>query len=103
MTVLDWLRQRSPAPPRRLTDRIGEVLGRRGHADSRDAPEHCIAAAAQLLLDLAERSSVGRESALDLLTVDALVTYAFESAAAQPATIPMRADAAMAQLAAAGG
>ncbi len=103
MTVLDWLHHRSPAPPPRLTDRIREVLGRRGDGDSRDAPEICIAAAAHLLLDLAERSSVGRESALDLLTVDALVTYAFESAAAHPATIPGRADVAMTQLSAVGG
>ena len=34
-----------------------------------------------LLRELLRRPTAGRESALDLLTVDALVTYAFEAAA----------------------
>ena len=39
--------------------------------------------------------SAGRESALDLLTVDALVTYAFEAAAEAPASLEATATAAM--------
>ena len=46
---------------------------------------------------MAARPSAGRESALDLLTVDALVTYAFE--AAEPASLEATATAAMIRLA----
>jgi hypothetical protein len=41
-----------------------------------------------------------RESALDLLAVDALVTYAFEAAADEPAAIEDRAQRALARIAA---
>lgn len=57
-------------------------------------------AANELLNDLLARASAGRESALDLLTVDALVTYAFEAAAKDPETLADRADEAMARLSA---
>jgi len=52
------------------------------------------------LTELAARPSAGRESALDLLTVDALVTYAFEAAAGAPESLEATATAAMIRLAA---
>ena len=51
--------------------------------------------------ELLARPSAGRESALDLLTVDALVTYAFEAASREPASLAVRATNAMSQLASA--
>ena len=42
--------------------------------------------------------STGRESALDLLTVDALVTYAFEAASERPDSLESHAAHAIVQL-----
>jgi hypothetical protein len=99
MTVAAWLRERTPAPPERLASRIFEVLGERRDADAASVTESCLDAAEGLLRELMTRSSAGRESALDLLTVDALVTYAFEAAADAPA-LESSAAAAMVRLAA---
>lgn len=101
MTLQAWLRSRSPSPPPRLAERIDAVLGDRWATDSADATEHCVAAGEELLADLLGRPSAGRESALDLLTVDALITYAFEAAAIDATMLQSRADAAMSRLAAA--
>jgi hypothetical protein len=49
---------------------------------------------------LLDRSTTGRESALDLLTVDALVTYALEAAATTPGSLPELTTNAMTRLAA---
>ena len=100
MTLHEWLHEREPAPPPRLAARIDEVLGARGDEDSRDVSLLCLHAAEELLTELAARRSAGRESALDLLTVDALVTYAFEAAADSPATLESTATTAMIRLAA---
>jgi hypothetical protein len=94
-----WLHERRPAPPARLAGRIEEVLGLRCEADSAGAAAHLLDAAEGLLRDLISRPSAGRESALDVLTVDALVTYAFEAAADLPASIEPTATAAMTRLA----
>ena len=66
------------------------------------------ASAADALLDSSEAAMqrllvdgcLTRESALDLLAVDALVTYAFEAAADDPAAIEQRAQRALARIAA---
>jgi hypothetical protein len=98
VTLGTWLAERSPAPPPRLARRIHDALGKRlnDHADA--APELCVDAAAELLRDVLSRSATGRESALELLAVDALVTYAFEAAAANPATLTANATRAMERL-----
>jgi hypothetical protein len=101
VTLQGWLHSRSPSPPLRLAERVDAVLGDRRATDSTEATEQCVAAAEQLLADLLTRPSTGRESALDLLTVDALITYAFEAAAVDANMLPSRADAAMRRLAAA--
>jgi len=97
VTLESWLRDRTPPPPRRLVERIGEVLGDRAAASAADAPELCLDAAVELLGELYCRPG-GRESALDLLTVDALVTYAFEASASEPAKLQARALSAMSRL-----
>lgn len=94
MTIGAWLRERASAPPQ-LTNRVIEVVGDRLDAPLEDASDVLLDSAARLLGDLVSRGSVGRESALDLLTVDALVTYAFEVASASPDSLSSRADAAM--------
>jgi len=101
MTLDHWLREREPVPPARLAQRIDAALGKRRDADADDAAALCVDAADQLLRALLARDSTGRECALDLLSVDALVTYAMEAAAVDPETFAARAHDAMHRLAAA--
>ena len=100
MTVGAWLHERTPAPPDRLLRSIEIALGDRLAASRADVSDHCVDVAVCLLRDLLTRPTAGRDSALDLLTVDALVTYAFEAAAAEPASLDARARAAARRLAA---
>jgi hypothetical protein len=95
VTIAAWLRERTPSPPPRLSARIAEVLGDGLQAPSTELAARCLEAAETLLQDLLGRPSAGRESALDLLTVDALVTYAFDAASDAPSTMaPLAGDAA---------
>ena len=98
MTLGPGLAERSPAPPPRLAQRIHQALGVRISAEAEAAPALCVDAAAELLRELLTRSATGRESALELLAVDALVTYAFEAAADNPSSLTSTAHAAMARL-----
>ena len=82
MTLREWLETRTPAPPPRLLQRIVEILGPNGNDDA--SPGVMLDAAERLLRELTARPTLARDSALDLLTVDALVTYAFECAASSP-------------------
>lgn len=101
MTIAAWLGERASAPPPRLSARIDHVLGVHTRAPSDELAARCLDAAEQLLRELLARRSAGRESALDLLTVDALVTYAFEAASEDPASVPALAEAAARRFAAA--
>src|SRR4030095_4664936 len=87
VTVDAWLRQRTPAPPDRLLARIQERLGDRRERGASVAPGLCLEAAEQVLRELIARPCMGREAALDLLTADALTTYAFEAAAGNAANL----------------
>ena len=62
-------------------------------------PEACLAAGEHLLDGLLNSGSTSRGSALDLLAVDALVTYAFQAAADAPDRLEARAAHAMARIA----
>ena len=84
MTIDAWLASRTPTPPRRLAARIREALGERARADAAETPNLCVDAAFELLRELVQKPDARREAALDLLTVDALVTYAFEASASDP-------------------
>lgn len=95
MTLDEWVRTRRPAAPPALAARIAEVLGPSARDDANVAAGRCMDAAERLLVDLLAHPAAGRESALDLLTVDALVTYAFEAAADEPRLLQERAQRAM--------
>ena len=99
MTLREWLEARDPAPPPALARRLGDLLGERASASAGEASEACLAAAEALLARLLRDGCVSRETALDLLAADALVTYAFEAAAAEPARLHERAERAMARIA----
>lgn len=98
MTVGAWLRERASAPPQ-LTSRVLAIIGDGVDAPLESASGVFLDSAERLLGDLVARPSSGRESALDLLTVDALVTYAFEAAGAFPESLSARAGEAMRRLA----
>ena len=101
MTLREWLRQRAPTAPAELLARVHETLGPRCDMDAAQASALCLEAADELLRDLVTRPSAGRETALDLLTVDALATYAFEAASDNPESLSERAEVAMTRFAAA--
>ena len=65
--------------------RIVEILGPDASAEAESGV--LVDAAEKLLRELTAHRTLGRDSALDLLTADALVTYAFECAAASPDTL----------------
>ncbi len=95
MTVGEWLSARSPAPPEPLSLRLRAALGPRLADRSSSAHDALLATAESLLAELLALDGAGRDRALDLLAVDALVTYAFEAAAEDSGTLSARATAAM--------
>jgi hypothetical protein len=98
-TIAEWLRERAPAAPAELSTRVVEVLGARAEADASRAPSLCLDAASEVLQTLVAKPDAGREAALDLLSADALVTYAFEAGSTTPGWIAEQAPAAMARFA----
>jgi hypothetical protein len=81
VTVGAWLESRVPPAPAALAGRVRAALGGRWMQDAGETHAVCEAAAEELLASLLSARETGRESALDLLAADALVTYAFEHAA----------------------
>jgi hypothetical protein len=102
VTPASWLAARSPAPPAALRARIDAALGDDLQRESTDLSETCLAAAERLVRGLLDENATSRESALDLLAADALVTYAFEAASDQPDGLTRRASTAMLRIAALG-
>lgn len=99
-TLAEWMETRTPPAPRELTahmrddvtrsfdtTRVTTTPGERADA----LIDACDAAFARVL----DSGAASRDSALDLLSADAFVTYAFEAAADDPTTISARAEAAM--------
>ena len=70
------------------------------HLPVQQVPEACLDAGERLLDELLACGSTSRSTALDLLAVDALVTYAFQAAADEPALLDARAARALARIAA---
>ena len=97
MNLRDWLAHREPSPPRVLQERV-EALALAVPELPGDPAGSLLAAAEEALTRLARRSPGDRASALDLLAVDALVTYAMEYAAQTPDELPGVAERAMSRL-----
>jgi hypothetical protein len=100
----EWLARREPMPPPALRARLEAELGDALRIDAAQAADLCLAAGARVLTSVLYGGGCDatRESALDLLAADALVTYAFEAAAESPAGLASRATAAMHRIAALG-
>lgn len=99
MTVREWLADRVPSPPRVLRERV-EQLALSVPDDPADPAQVLLTAAEAALARLSRGGSGDRATALDLLAVDALVTYAFELAAQTPETVPELSARAMSRLSA---
>jgi hypothetical protein len=80
VTVRDWIARRTPGARPALVERVLAALAADADAPELRTAELCLAAAARSLDALLSESRFGRDSALDLLTIDALTTYAFEHA-----------------------
>jgi hypothetical protein len=80
VTVREWVEQRTPRPPAALARRMLEFLGDDIAGDASRTADLCLAAAERALRNLVSTERFGRDSALDLLAIDALATYAFEHA-----------------------
>lgn len=99
-TVGDWIATIDPMPPAALADRLAVLLAPFASRPVDLVPESCLEAGERLLDDLLASGSTSRGTALDLLAVDALVTYAFQEAAHDPERLETRAARAMARIAA---
>ena len=100
MTLSAWLDARRPAPPVRLRARIDAALGSALDSDASAAAASCLRAGEELARELLGKNATSRESALDLLAADALVTYAFEAASERPGDLAVQCRAAMVRIAA---
>jgi hypothetical protein len=98
MSAREWLHSRTPRPPVALMARIDEQLTARHQQAMTDIPEALQTAGDRLLVDLLQRQASSRDSALDLLAVDALMTYMMESAAEDILTLGLHASAAMSRI-----
>jgi hypothetical protein len=99
MTLSAWLDARQPTPPGRLRTRIDAAIGRALEDDADSAATVCLLAGERLASTLLAQNATSRESALDLLAADALVTYAFEAASARPIELVEWSRAAMVRIA----
>jgi ubiquinone biosynthesis protein UbiJ len=102
VTIDEWLSARSGEVPAELMARILDALRSDLDRDARALPEASMVAAETLLNGVMAQNGT-RAEALDLLTVDALVTYAFEGAADIPDSLPQAAREAMRRLSAHAG
>jgi len=99
VTVGDWLAARTPPPPPELAARVREALGDALMLDAATIPDAALVAAERLLESLLARGCASREQAGALLTADALVTYAFEGSAEDPASVTALAERMMRRIA----
>lgn len=98
LTVGDWIVALQPPAPPALVGRLREALSPYLAQPIDRVPDVCLEAGEKLLATLIAVGETSRANALDLLTVDALVTYAFETAARVPHALEARATRALQQI-----
>lgn len=99
LTVAEWLDRVTPTPPPALRVRLVELLAPHAARPAGDAAAACLEAGEAQLAIMLSSQATDRGSALDLLAVDALVTYAFEAACEAPAALERLANDAMTRIA----
>lgn len=96
-----WIAGRVPVAPPAIVARIDAALVETAAGSSPDpVVDDCLRAAEGILARLLADGATNRSAALDLLTADALATYAFEAASENPDALVGQARAAMARLSA---
>jgi hypothetical protein len=80
MTVEEALASGAQDAPDALRERMLAAVGASASEPEDRTAEICISAAAAVLQALLDERRYSRDSAIDLLTADALMTYAFEHA-----------------------
>ena len=98
-TVGDWLAGLTPVPPPALAERLLSSLRVHASRPLSEVPDACLDAGEAMLTQMLASGSTNRASALDLLAVDALITYAFEQASNRPSDLVQRATQAMQRIA----
>ena len=98
-TVGEWFANLQPAPPAVLVGELARLVAQDAARPVADVPEVCLDTAERLLGELMTSGSTQRDTALTLLAVDSLVTYAFEAASSDPAKMEARAAKAMKRIA----
>lgn len=88
MNIGEWLDSREPRPPAQLVESLRAALGPAVEQDATEAAAVFLVAAERMLRALVTSGETGREVAGDLLTIDALTTYAVESAAETLKSLP---------------
>ena len=96
-SLATWLRTRTPSPPDALAIRIDAMTA--AAADAPASADALVACAEGAMAGLLHDGCLTRTSALDLLAIDALITYAFEVAADEPERIEEHAQRALAVMA----
>lgn len=95
-----WVAAHAEQPPHALRERLDAMLNAESAEPAMPVSPALFEAGRTLLSDILVHGSTQRAAALDLLTADALVTYAFEAAADEPALLGARAADAMRAIAA---
>ena len=95
-----WVAAHAEQPPAALRERLDTILNAPHAANGGEVAPALLDAGKALLAGILQSGSTQRDAALDLLSADALVTYAFEAAADDPATLDARAADAMRAIAA---
>jgi len=98
-SLREWLATRDLQPPAALRERLQRALGTTADTPLDEAPERLLDAAEGIVASLIAGNATTRESALDLLVADALVTYAFEAGADDVGRLVERAERATERIA----
>lgn len=98
-TVGEWFASLQPPPPAALADELRQLLVHAAGRPATAVPEVCLEIGEKLLEELMKSGSTQRATALTLLAVDSLVTYAFEAASSDPTRMEARASGAMKRIA----
>ena len=86
MRTREWLSAKSRQPPHALASALHAAVGDTERVSGNKLADDFIAASRRMLPKVFQGGCEARSGALDLLTLDALVTYAMESAAGSAET-----------------
>ena len=92
MTHSEWVVSRAPGAPRALIECLTVLLEEHPEWRELSRADALMLASEALACRVLSADVSKRENALDLLTADACVTFVFEAAADEPATLDARAQ-----------